>query len=506
MPKIQYLPAIVHASFPIVNGETSLLTSLFRGPSALMKGLTPQLQHYSAVAYRVNNPVEGAYQIYDSGVFSIFGELKKGKIKDIEKHLNSYADAYIDYLKFHIKEFGHDMNNPWWSFVEIDLHNQLGMDWVRNYRKRLIDNFGIDHIRPVFRNTDAIAPDGKKRLDEIIYGGYKQMAIAGYAGNNFKETAAKVVVNGVRPNISKANDLYALCSYIKERNPNIKIHLLGVSNFDIINKVQDVCDSCDSEASVSFSGQPCYERDLESSGYSWKLKEYNELWHKLYLGHYQRARNNEKLFREEAFGDWNETNLAWPNQFGDPTKKGMERLQSSKKIALITTMNRRWKFICKQIAHGDIPILHAWHPTITEYLRLYYPNDWQERDEAFTKLCCPNTNREDHPTGWYAKQLGESSFVSMQINEVDGKKWLNDFHYLDGSRLVAPVIKQKEIDYYKLTEDEIKALAADDYERAKYYAPTIEGLPKWWLPPVEHYPHLKRVVDGSYYREKYSKK
>lgn len=166
-------------------------------------------------------PKWGKHVIMDSGLFSImFGACKD--VKPDENFIRRYKDAICNFVHEHkIYSF---------SCVECDCQKLLGTELAWELREQMRDQIP-NRIINVFHFED-----GKKGLDRMI---------------EFSEYIAISVpeLRIVKPKTYK-EDTYRLADYIKNKKPEIDIHLLGGTEFDMLKR----CRFCTSADSTSWSG------------------------------------------------------------------------------------------------------------------------------------------------------------------------------------------------------------------------------------------------------------
>jgi hypothetical protein len=157
----------------------------------------------------------GRHTIMDSGVFTLMFGSHAGNRDRV--FLERYLEALIDFVKSH---------NLKSTIVEVDCQKILGIKESWEFRKKIRDALpGNRHIS-VFH-----LDDGQKGLDRIIeftdYIGISCLEIRGNNRKNYRE------------------NIYRLVSYIKNKKPEIDIHLLGCTQKEILNECR-FCTSADS--------------------------------------------------------------------------------------------------------------------------------------------------------------------------------------------------------------------------------------------------------------------
>lgn len=155
------------------------------------------------------------HTIQDSGLFSLL----YGKKRDLcdKKTIFKWYDFLIEWTLEHQCAF---------TCVEIDCQDVLGSDIAWDLRERMRNDLPNHRIINVFHLSD-----GKKGLDRLI------------------EFSDYIGVGSGTPTNSSAS-MYEVASYIKSKNPNIDIHLLGCTALKTIQKC-NFCTSCDSVSWLS---------------------------------------------------------------------------------------------------------------------------------------------------------------------------------------------------------------------------------------------------------------
>ncbi len=168
--------------------------------------------------------------IMDSGLFSLmFGACKD--VKPDEKFIRKWKDAIVNYVN---ENKAYNV-----TCVECDCQKLLGADLAWELRKQMREQLPNNKIINVFHFED-----GRKGLESLI---------------DFSDYIAISVpeLRIVKPKTYR-EDVYALASHIKERKPNIDIHLLGCTQKDILEK----CSWCTSADSTSWQQVNRYGRIL----------------------------------------------------------------------------------------------------------------------------------------------------------------------------------------------------------------------------------------------------
>lgn len=153
-------------------------------------------------------PKMGKHVIMDSGLFSImFGACKD--VRPDEAFIRRYKDAICDFVN------GNKLD-PSVACVECDCQKLLGTDiaWeLREQMRKQIPNpiINVFHFE-----------DGKQGLDRLIdFGEYIAISVP--------------ELRIVKPKTYK-EDVYRLASYIKDRKPEIDLHLLGCTERALLKR------------------------------------------------------------------------------------------------------------------------------------------------------------------------------------------------------------------------------------------------------------------------------
>ena len=144
-------------------------------------------------------PKYAKHIIMDSGLFTLmFGACKD--LKPDEKFIRRYKDAIVDFVN------EHQLYSI--TCVECDCQKLLGVDVAWDLRQQMRKQLPNNRIINVFHFED-----GKRGLDSMI---------------DFAEYIAISVpeMRIIKPKTYK-EDVYRIASYIKDRKPEIDIHLLG---------------------------------------------------------------------------------------------------------------------------------------------------------------------------------------------------------------------------------------------------------------------------------------
>ena len=157
------------------------------------------------------------HTIQDSGLFTLMFGARKGK-KD-EALINKWYDGLVEFT------LAHGMNC---TCVEVDCQKVLGVEKAWEFRERIKRDLPNNRIINVFH-----LEDGQKGLDRMIeYSDYIAISVPELRHAN------------------KKNYVYTLARYIKNKKPNIDIHLLGCTELAILQK----CNFCTSADSTTWVG------------------------------------------------------------------------------------------------------------------------------------------------------------------------------------------------------------------------------------------------------------
>jgi hypothetical protein len=154
------------------------------------------------------------HTIMDSGLFSLmFGAYKGQKDK---KFLEKWMHLIIEFI---------NVTGYQGTYVEVDCQKVLGVDEAWNFREYLKKNVN-NRLINVFHQED-----GQKGLDRLI-------EFSDYIALSIPELRI----------IGKKDYTYRLANYIKNKKPNIDIHLLGCTE----NKLLKECNFCSTSDSTSW--------------------------------------------------------------------------------------------------------------------------------------------------------------------------------------------------------------------------------------------------------------
>lgn len=167
------------------------------------------------------------HTIMDSGLFTLMFGAHKGK-RD-KAFLNQWMDAMIQFVLD---------NNIKATCVECDCQKVLGVDEAWEFRRRFRDSISNPIIN-VFHYED-----GNVGLDRLI-------EFTDYIAISVPELRI------VKPKTYK-EDVYRLACYIKNRKPDIKIHLLGCTEVKMLER----CNFCTTADSTSWQAVNRFGRIL----------------------------------------------------------------------------------------------------------------------------------------------------------------------------------------------------------------------------------------------------
>lgn len=159
--------------------------------------------------------IEQKHVIQDSGLFSLMFGKDKGKVQTHESLMN-WQDKIIKFVL---------QNDLKATCVDVDCQKILGVDEAWFFRKRMRDLLPNRQIN-VFHFED-----GKKGLDELI-------EFTDYIAISVPELRI------IKPK-TYIHDVKRLADYIKNKKPEIDIHLLGCTQLKILEQ-NKFCTSADS--------------------------------------------------------------------------------------------------------------------------------------------------------------------------------------------------------------------------------------------------------------------
>lgn len=184
-------------------------------------GDIPKCDHIDTVKYLQNN---FKHVIMDSGLFTLMFGAQSGK-KD-KKFLEKWQNSLIEFVQ---------NRNLSCTVVEVDCQKVLDPQSAWEFRKKLRDALPNNRQINVFH-----LEDGQKGLDRMI---------------EFSDYMA-ISVPEIRIHRRKTykEDVYQLSQYIKNKKPDIDIHLLGCTEKAILKK----CHFCTSSDSTSYQSTGRY--------------------------------------------------------------------------------------------------------------------------------------------------------------------------------------------------------------------------------------------------------
>lgn len=238
---LRYLPALGEQGLthelgliPAAVGVTNGLRTSWSDVTKLMKGNKTGLFKYTWLKDIILRPAESTIALFDSGLFSVFGLVKKDKSFDVAKFFESYAPAYRDYINLVMNEVPENSKKHCF-FVNLDTEFLFGIEKTSQFNDMLLKNCPAGSIVGTYH-----AADGKKYLDELIE---KFDFIAVADGHSFEDDTKAL------------NYVQATCEYIKNKRPEIKIHVLGRSDTDLFKAVGNLADTCDSSSYRCFGDE-----------------------------------------------------------------------------------------------------------------------------------------------------------------------------------------------------------------------------------------------------------
>ena len=172
--------------------------------------------------------------IMDSGLFTLMFGAQAGR-RD-KAFLEQWQEELVNFVK---------SNNLSCTCVEVDCQKILGVEEAWKFRKKLKTSLPKNRIINVFHHED-----GQKGLDRLI-------EFSDYIAISVPELR---IMRGT----SHQEDTYRLACHIKNKKPDIDIHLLGCTAWDILKR----CKFCTSSDSTSWQTPNRYGHIL---GYKTKL-------------------------------------------------------------------------------------------------------------------------------------------------------------------------------------------------------------------------------------------
>jgi hypothetical protein len=167
---------------------------------------------YSHIPNIIENEFE--HVIMDSGLFTLMFGSEKGEKS--EKFLSYWTDCILRFM---------DESKYKGTYVEVDCQKVLGVEQAWKFREHLKKNSNNRQIN-VFHFED-----GQKGLDRMIeYSDYIALSIP----------ELRI--------LKKKDYTYRLACYIKNKKPDIDIHLLGCTEYSLLEK----CSFCSSSDSTSW--------------------------------------------------------------------------------------------------------------------------------------------------------------------------------------------------------------------------------------------------------------
>lgn len=149
--------------------------------------------------------------IQDSGLFSLlFGSNKHLAGEDI---VYKWYDELVQFTQEHNQDV---------AVVEVDAQSIIGVEETWRLREQMRKDLPNNRIINVFHFED-----GMEGLDRLIE--YSDYIAIGSGVVEYQGLFTKPI-----------------CEYIKNKKPEIDIHLLGVTRASVISKIKHLCTSCDS--------------------------------------------------------------------------------------------------------------------------------------------------------------------------------------------------------------------------------------------------------------------
>ena len=183
-------------------------------------GITALPQIAGMKNYCVPKEIEKRFKhtIMDSGIFTLMYGAQAGR-KD-EAFLDQWYRLLVEFV----------LENALQStIVEVDCQKILGVEAAWKYRERMKNDLPNNRQMNVFHFEDGI--DGLKRL--IDFSDYISLGISEWKNGGFEDWRDAV---------------YRTVSFIKERKPEIDIHLLGTSDWRLLKQ----CGFCTTADATSY--------------------------------------------------------------------------------------------------------------------------------------------------------------------------------------------------------------------------------------------------------------
>lgn len=200
----------LYTAFPFVE------RMVFEKPKSPIMPLNDQQSDpYKLIPLNITSSMK--HVIQDSGLFTLMFGSQKGD-KD-EYLMNKWYDALIEFSKNY--SYGA-------TCVEVDCQKVLGVEKAWQFRERMRNDLPNNRIINVFH-----LEDGMNGLDRMIeFSDYIAISVPElrFAG--------------------KKNYVYQLACYIKNKKPEIDIHLLGCTELELLHKC-NFCTSADSTSYIS---------------------------------------------------------------------------------------------------------------------------------------------------------------------------------------------------------------------------------------------------------------
>lgn len=237
---VQY---VLYTAFPFVYKR------IFNKAKGLAYGFRSWERIDMELPISLNNTMR--HVIQDSGLFSfLFGSAKD----DVsESDVFTWYDGYVDYTLEHAQPV---------TVVEVDAQKIIGVEETWKLRERIKNDLPNNRIINVFH------------LEDGLYGLDRMIEFSDYIA--IANTELKLCLNNSR-------DVRSIIEYIKNKKPEIDIHILGNTSIDVIKSVRHLCTSCDSTSwirSVKYNDLKgvCQMEDLDKDKVRSKFGELSYAW------------------------------------------------------------------------------------------------------------------------------------------------------------------------------------------------------------------------------------
>lgn len=185
------------------------------------------IKHYgNSASKQMNIPKKiceiGEHVIMDSGLFTLMFGSKAGKYDEyfLEKWMDALARTVLE-------------SNLNCTCVEVDCQKVLGVEQAWRFREKLKRMLPNNRIINVFHFDD-----GRKGLDKLIeYTDYIALSVPEF----------RILKRG-----NHKEEVYKMASYVKNKKPEIDIHLLGCTENEILKNCK-FCTTSDSTSWLSIN-------------------------------------------------------------------------------------------------------------------------------------------------------------------------------------------------------------------------------------------------------------